>query len=416
MILDELSDRGLVHQCTALDDLRSRMNKGPITLYAGFDPTSDSLHIGNLLALVTLLRFQKDGNTVISLIGGATGKIGDPSGKSQERSLLDDVTENIKSLSREIFKFFPVTTSIVNNADWTNNINLVDFLRDIGKCFSVNEMIKKDSVQSRLEGREQGISFTEFSYSLLQANDFLHLNSISGCELQIGGSDQWGNITAGIDLIRKKSQKQAFGLTMPLITDAQGKKFGKSEAGAIFLNKDKTSPYHFYQFWINTPDSEVFKLLKIFTFLTLEDIAAINIEHVCSPEKRLAQKTLASEMTKMVHGAWELTKVINASEILFGGSLEGISAFTLLTLSKIIPVHKICVTECLFLDIVKLLIIAGVTPSKREAKNKIQSGAICINNIKVTNTSLAIKDDTFIIEKYILIKSGKKDFFLIEKM
>lgn len=325
MISRELKERGLVHQTTS-DNLGSSLDSEQLTVYAGFDPTADGLHIGHLLPLITLMRLQRAGHRVIALVGGATGMIGDPSGKSQERTLLqgNQVSDNCSAITREIMALLGGSATVRNNADWTEPVSLLGFLRDIGKHFSINEMVRRDSVQTRLTEREQGISFTEFSYSLLQANDFLHLFVSEGCTLQIGGSDQWGNITAGIDLIRKKVQGSAFGMTMPLLTNADGKKFGKTEKGAVWLSAKKTSPYQFYQFWMRRDERDVIRLLKLFTFLSLEEIADIERITAEKPERREAQKRLALEMTTMVHGLPAAEQAVRASQVLFGGSLDGL--------------------------------------------------------------------------------------------
>lgn len=338
MIAQELLSREIVHQATS-DTLWSALDSQQLTVYAGFDPTADGLHIGHLLPLITLMRLQRAGHRVIALVGGATGMIGDPSGKSQERTLLQDnqVSHNCNAITQEIMGLLGASATVLNNANWTQPVSLLGFLRDIGKHFSINEMIRRDSVQTRLTEREQGISFTEFSYSLLQANDFLELFRSEGCTLQIGGSDQWGNITAGIDLIRKKVQGSAFGMTMPLLTNADGKKFGKTEKGAVWLSAKKTSPYQFYQFWVRRDEREVIRLLKLFTFLSLAEIADLERITAERPERREAQKRLALEMTSMVHGQSAAEQAVRASQVLFGGSLEGIDEETFLQAMEGIP-------------------------------------------------------------------------------
>jgi tyrosyl-tRNA synthetase len=337
-MLQELRDRGLLYQCT--DESILSM---PMTVYAGFDPTADGLHVGHLLPLVTLRRLQQAGHRVIALVGGATGLVGDPSGKATERALRSqqEISDNLDGIRGELGRLLCMDGTnpalIVDNADWTKRLSLLDFLRDIGKHFSINEMIRKDSVQTRLTEREQGISFTEFSYSLLQANDFLELFRSEGCTLQIGGSDQWGNITAGIELIRKKCQQTAYGLTLPLLTNADGKKFGKTEKGAVWLSAKKTSPYQFYQFWVRSDEREVIRLLKFFTFLSLEEIAELEQANRDQPARREAQRRLASEMTRMVHGETGLELAERASKVLFGGSLDGIDEQTFLAAMEGVP-------------------------------------------------------------------------------
>lgn len=424
MLLDELKARGLLFQCTALDELKERMSKGPITIYVGFDPTADSLHIGNLVSLLTLMRFQRAGHHPIAVAGGATGMIGDPGGKSEERNLLSEevLAHNVASIKKEISRFLDFSETrqnraiLVDNADWTRGVTLLHFLRDIGKSFSVNEMVKKDSVRMRLEERDQGISYTEFSYMLLQAFDYLHLFETHNCELQAGGSDQWGNITAGIELVRRKHQKQVFGLTTPLITDSQGKKFGKSVKGALFLSPKRTSPYQFYQYWVRTQDADVINYLKIFTFLTLEEIEVFAKEVAENPAKREAQKRLAAEVTKMVHGEEELTKVLHATEVFFGGgSLDGIDEQTLLGLAEEAP-HVSFPKERLTgegVSLVDFLVDTKIMPSKREARDKIGAGAVYLNNNRQPKDGPNVKEDALLFGKYLLARKGKKEYFLV---
>src|SRR6266511_1092301 len=307
-ILEELEWRGLIADCTDRTELEKKANS-PLTLYCGFDPTADSLHVGNLVPLLGLRRFQLLGHHPVAVSGGATGSIGDPSGKTAERQLLtkETIATNIASIKDQLRRFLDFDTKtnparLVDNASWTAKVSFLDFLRDIGKHFSVNQMIAKESVRARMEDREVGISYTEFSYMLLQAFDFYVLARDSDCELQIGGSDQWGNITAGIDLCRKKLGKQVFGLTLPLITNADGTKFGKTEAGAVWLDVRKTSVYKFYQFWIRTDDRDVLRYLKYFTFLSREEIESLEAQHNQKPEARVAHKALAGSVTDLVHG------------------------------------------------------------------------------------------------------------------
>ncbi|MGN6641988.1 MAG: tyrosine--tRNA ligase, partial [Verrucomicrobiota bacterium] len=319
-ILDELSWRGLVADCTGREDLERRLSAGAITLYAGFDPTADSLHVGNLVPLLALRRFQLLGHDPIALAGGATGSIGDPSGKTAERQLLtkEILDRNISSVKEQLkrlldFETKQNTARLLDNATWTAPISYLDFLRDIGKHFSVNQMVAKESVRARMEDRESGISYTEFSYMLLQAFDFYVLNRDLNCELQIGGSDQWGNITAGIELTRKKLGKTVYGLTLPLITNADGSKFGKSVSGAIWLDAKRTSVYRFYQFWINTDDRDVIRYLKYFTFLSKDEIDALEARHVQTPGAREAHNALAKATTDRIHGEPATAEAIRAS-------------------------------------------------------------------------------------------------------
>ncbi len=328
-ILDDLEWRGLIADCTDRDALIRRLAEGTITVYCGFDPTGDSLHVGHLVPQLTLRRFQLAGHHPITLAGGATGMIGDPGGKSAERNLLspEQLAHNFASIQGQLGRLldFQATGNparLVNNADWTRPVALLDFLREVGKHFSLCSMIAKDSVKSRL-GTEAGISFTEFSYQLLQANDFRHLRETFNCELQIGGTEQWGNITAGTDLIRKKLAVSAWGLTFPLITKADGTKFGKTEGGAVWLDPQKTSPYRFYQFFVNTEDASVGPYLKKFTFLTAEAITDLEVKHAANPGAREAHRALAREVTTLVHGESACADAIRASEIMFGGGLGG---------------------------------------------------------------------------------------------
>src|SRR2546426_12253387 len=329
-ILEELEGRGLIADCTDRNELNKKAGSSHLALYCGFDPSAESLHVGNLVPLLALRRFQLAGHHPIAVAGGATGSIGDPSGKTAERQLLtmEMIATNIASVKEQLRRLLDFETKtnparLVDNASWTADVSFLDFLRDIGKHFSVNQMTGKESVRARMEDREVGISYTEFSYMLLQAFDFYVLSRDYQCELQIGGSDQWGNITAGIDLCRKKLGKQVFGVTLPLITNADGSKFGKTEAGAIWLDPKRTSVYRFYQFWINTDDRDVIRYLKYFTFLSREEIGALEREHAEKPEGRAAHKALAKAVTDLIHGPSATTEAQQASEILFdGGAID----------------------------------------------------------------------------------------------
>src|SRR3954470_22015117 len=347
-ILDELEWRGLISDCTDRVELGKRLAAGPVTLYVGFDPTADSLHIGSLVPLLALRRFQLAGHIPIALAGGATGSIGDRSGRSTERQLLDKATldANIAQIKEQLKKLLDFEAKgnaarLVDNADWTAPVTYLEFLRDIGKHFSVNMMVAKESVRARMEDRESGISYTEFSYMLLQAFDFYILRKDYNCELQIGGSDQWGNITAGSDLCRKKLGAHVHGLTLPLITNADGSQFGKSVAGAIWLDPKKTSPYRFYQFWIRVDDRDVIRYLKYFTYLSQEQITHLEKEHQEKPELRVPHKALAKEMTDLLHGPAATKEAMRASEILFGGEMEGISESTFNDIVGEVPTKEI---------------------------------------------------------------------------
>src|SRR6266536_2911395 len=347
-ILEELEWRGLIADCTDKAALKDKISSGPITLYCGFDPTADSLHVGNLVPSLGLRRFQLLGHHPIAVAGGATGSIGDPSGKTAERQLLtkETIATNIAKVKEQLRRLLDFNTKtnparLVDNASWTASVTFLDFLRDIGKHFSVNQMITKESVRARMDDREVGISYTEFSYMLLQAFDFYVLCRNYNCELQLGGSDQWGNITAGIDLCRKKLGKPVYGLTLPLITNADGTKFGKTEAGAVWVDAKRTSVYKFYQFWIRTDDRDVIRYLKYFTFLSREEIEGLKSQHREKPEARAAHKALAKAATDLVHGPAATAEAVRASEILFGGGLEGISETTFNEIVGEVPTKEI---------------------------------------------------------------------------
>ncbi|MDB6023353.1 MAG: tyrS [Pedosphaera sp.] len=421
-IYDELEARGLVADCTDKDELLKRLNTAPITLYCGFDPTADSLHVGNLVPLLALRRFQLLGHHPIALAGGATGSIGDPSGKTAERQLLtrEVLDANIASVKEQLRRLLDFDAPqnparLLDNATWTAPVSYLDFLRDIGKHFSVNMMVAKESVRARMEDRETGISYTEFSYMLLQAFDFYHLRKEFNCELQIGGSDQWCNITAGSDLCRKKMGAHVFGLTMPLITNADGTKFGKTAAGAIWLDPAKTSVYRFYQYWIRTDDRDVIRYLNYFTFLSREEIAALEKQHQENPGAREAHKALAKAMTDLIHGPAATAEAIRASEILFGGGLEGISESTFNDIVGEIPSKEI---EKSKLDgpgvpLVELLVHSGLCPSKGQARKDVEGGGVYINNIRETNFQRAVATADLLFGKHLLLRKGKRNYVVV---
>jgi len=414
-LLEELQWRGLVNQTTDEDGLRKLLNEEKVTLYCGFDPTADSLHIGHLVTILTLRRFQQAGHQPIALVGGATGLIGDPSGRKSERTL--NAKETVEAWSARIkaqlerfldFEAESNPAKIKNNYDWIGPLDVISFLRDIGKHFSVNYMLAKESVQSRIE---MGISFTEFSYMMLQAYDFLNLYEAEGCRLQIGGSDQWGNITAGLELIRKtKGEAKAFGLTVPLVTKADGTKFGKTESGAVWLDPEKTSPYEFYQFWINTDDRDVIRYLKYFTFLAKEEIDALEQELREAPEKRAAQKTLASEMTKLVHGEEALNQAIRISEALFSGDIAELTAAEIEQGFKDVPSF---VHEGGDVPLVELLVAAGISPSKRQAREDLQNGAIYVNGERIQDAGAVLTAEHRLEGRFTVVRRGKKKYYLI---
>ncbi len=400
----------------------SPVEEKPITLYCGFDPTADSLHVGNLVPLLALRRFQLLGHHPIALAGGATGCIGDPSGKSQERQLLtkEILDGNIAKVREQLAKLLDFETPqnparLVDNASWTAGISFLDFLRDIGKHFTVNQMVAKESVRARMEDREVGISYTEFSYMLLQAFDFYHLAKETGCELQIGGSDQWGNITAGIELTRKKISKQVYGLTLPLITNADGSKFGKSVSGAIWLDAKRTSVYKFYQFWINTDDRDVIRYLKYFTFLAQAEIETLEKAHTENPGGRVAHRALAKATTDLIHGAGATTEAIRASEILFGGELKDVSESTFNEIVGEVPTKELELAklEGAGIPLAELLVHAGLCPSKGQARKDIEGGGVNINNVREANAARAVTTADLLFGKHILLRKGKKNYVVV---
>jgi tyrosyl-tRNA synthetase len=421
-ILEDLKWRGLVADCTDPDGLAKRLAQGPLTLYCGFDPTGDSLHVGNLVGQVTLRRFQLAGHHPLPLAGGATGMIGDPSGKSSERNLLtrEQLEHNVSCIKGQLSRLLDFETKVnparlVDNASWTAPLSYLDFLRDIGKHFSVNVMIAKESVKARLEG-EGGISYTEFSYMLLQAHDFYHLRRTQDCELQIGGSDQWGNITAGTDLIRRKLGLSAWGLTFPLITKADGAKFGKTEGGAVWLDPQKTSPYRFYQFFINSEDSAVAAYLRKFTLLEPEAIADLEARHAANPGAREAHKALAREVTTLVHGASSCADAIRASEIMFGGGLEGVSESTFKDVVGEVPTAGLGKErlEGAGSPLTDLLVHAGLCPSKGQARKDIEGGGIYLNNVRVAETTRSASLADLLFGKYLLLRKGKRNYAVLK--
>jgi tyrosyl-tRNA synthetase len=416
-ILDELRWRGQLADCTDLDALTQRLAQGPVTLYCGFDPTADSLHVGNLVPLFALRRFQLQGHHPIALAGGATGMVGDPSGKSAERNLQtpEQVEHNIARIKTQLTKFldFDVQSNparLVNNYDWTAPVSVLEFLRDVGKYVTVNSMIAKESVRARMDDREAGISYTEFSYMLLQGFDFYHLRKTFNCELQVGATDQWGNITVGTELTRKKMGATVWGLVFPLLTKADGSKYGKTATGTVWLDPQRTSPYRFYQFFVNTDDADVIKLLKTLTFLSQEEIATLEQEVKTNPGARTAQKTLAREMTKLVHGEERLAGALKASEVLFGGALDGLAAGDFQDLiseapSKDIEKPKL---EGAGLPIVDVLVLSGLCPSKGQARKDVEGGGIYVNNARVSEVTRAITLNDLIYDNYVLLRKGKR--------
>lgn len=411
----DLEYRGLIYQVTDREGLDKRLKEGHLTLYGGFDPTADSLHIGHLLPVLLLRRFQEAGHNAIALVGGGTGLIGDPGGRSTERTLnkSDTVAEWTESLKKQLSRFLEFDRKVnpaklVSNYEWIAPLDIITFLRDVGKHFTVNYMLAKESVNSRLV---TGISYTEFSYMILQAYDFHRLQVEHGVTLQIGGSDQWGNITAGLDLIGRMGGGDAFGMTLPLVTKSDGKKFGKSESGAVWLDRGKTSVYQFYQFWINTDDNDVIKYLKYFTFLNRENIDALEEDLKHSPEKRVAQRELAREMTRIVHGQDAVIIAEKITKVLFSGDIMQLSELELIEALQDMPTTVL--SGQAESNLIDLLIETKSAPSRRQAKQDIESGAIHINGIKATDTDTIISIDQRLYGKFTVLRRGKKNYFLV---
>ncbi|WP_042354762.1 tyrosine--tRNA ligase [Bacillus rubiinfantis] len=414
-LLEDLKWRGIIYQQTDEEGLKDVLSKEKISLYCGTDPTADSLHIGHLVPFLTLRRFQQHGHRPIVLVGGSTGLIGDPSGKSEERKLqtLETVLENAEGIKKQLAAIFDFDGEngaiMVNNYDWTSSMDVVTFLRDYGKHIGINYMLAKDTIASRLE---TGISFTEFTYTILQAMDFNYLYDHYNCKMQIGGSDQWGNITTGLELIRKMhtEEAKAYGLTIPLVTKADGTKFGKSEGGAIWLDPEKTTPYEFYQFWINTADADVVKYLKYFTYLTREEIEQLEVSVNEEPHLRKAQKALAEEMTRLIHGEAALEQAINISQALFSGNVKALSAAEIKQGFKDVPTFEASGENSL----VDLLVAAKISPSKRQAREDITNGAISINGDKITDIAYVLQEGDRIEGQFTIIRRGKKKYTLIK--
>ncbi|MCS0671111.1 tyrosine--tRNA ligase [Cytobacillus firmus] len=416
-LLEDLQWRGIIYQQTDEEGIENTLGKEAISLYCGVDPTADSMHIGHLLPFLTLRRFQKEGHRPIVLVGGATGLIGDPSGKSEERKLqtLETVQHNVDCIKNQLKRIFDFESEngaiMVNNYDWAGSMDIVTFLRDYGKHVGVNYMLAKDTISSRLE---TGISFTEFTYTILQAMDFLHLYENHNCKMQIGGSDQWGNITTGLELIRKMAPEgsKAYGLTIPLVTKADGTKFGKTESGAIWLDPEKTSPYEFYQFWINTADADVIKYLKFFTFLSREEIEGLEKAVQDEPHLRKAQKALAEEMTRLIHGNEALEQAIKITAALFSGEIKNLSASEIKQGFKDVPSYEH--SEGGELGIVDLLVAAKISPSKRQAREDVTNGAVSVNGERITELDYTLSDKDKIEGQFTVIRRGKKKYFLIK--
>jgi len=424
--IEDLKWRGMIHDIMPGTD--EQLEKEMTSAYIGFDPTADSLHVGSFAQIMLLKRFQMAGHKPIALVGGATGMIGDPSGKSQERNLLDEETlnKNLEGIKAQLSRFLdfdsdaPNRAEIVNNYDWMKGISFLEFIRDIGKHLTVNYMMAKDSVKKRLGSESKsGMSFTEFTYQLVQGYDFFRLYKNKDCKLQMGGSDQWGNITTGTELIRRKASGSAFALTIPLVTKADGSKFGKTEDGNVWLDANYTSPYKFYQFWLNVSDEDAEKYIKIFTFLSKEEIEKLIAEHREAPHMRLLQKTLAKEITTMVHSEAEYEAAVNASAILFGkGTAEQLAAIdekTFLAVFEGVPQHTISIQDLESgIDISELLAEkTDVFPSKGELRRTIKGGGLSLNKEKIMQQDASISKQNLINNKYLLFQKGKKNYYLV---
>jgi tyrosyl-tRNA synthetase len=415
-ILDDLEDRGLIQDHTDLDLLRARLARGPVTVYAGFDPTADSLHIGHLVPLVLLRRFQQYGHHPIALAGGATGMIGDPSGRSAERNLLDAATldHNVASIKGQIGRIVdlddPARGVLVDNRDWTEPITVLEFLRDVGKHVTVNQMLARESIRLRV-GSEHGISFTEFTYMLLQANDYLWLHDHLGCTIQVGGSDQWGNIVAGVDLIRRKRREAVHAFSWPLLTGADGSKLGKTTGARVWLDPAKTSPYQFRQHWMQVPDDDVERQLLTFSLRPVEEIAALAERHRCAPERRVAQRVLADDMVTLVHGVQAAAAAAEAADLLFGGDPTAASAAALTTLTDEIPSSRVAAAE--LADPIAVFVATGLASSNGDARRTLAQRAFYANGAQLdADASLTGRD--LLHGRYLLLRRGKKSHHLVE--
>lgn len=416
-LLQDLEWRGLLYQQTDADGMAKLLEEQSVSLYCGVDPTADSMHIGHIVPLLTLRRFQKAGHRPILLVGGATGMIGDPSGRSEERQLqtVEQIDKNVQGIRGQLERIFDFAedgngAQLVNNRDWIGNINTIEFLRDYGKLINVNYMLAKDTIASRLD---TGISFTEFAYTLIQGIDYNHLYNHYNCRIQVGGSDQWGNITTGLEVIRKTHEEEtkAFGITIPLVTKADGTKFGKTAGGAVWLDGKKTSPYEFYQFWINAADADVIKYLKIFTFLTREEIEALAISVEEEPHLRKAQKALAEEMTRLIHGQEALEQAIRITAALFSGDLKALSAEEMKDAFKDVPSIEMAKEDK---NIVDLLVEAGISSSKRQAREDVSNGAISVNGEKVTDLEYVFDAKDRLEDAFSIVRRGKKKYHMVK--
>jgi tyrosyl-tRNA synthetase len=413
---EDLAFRGLIHQVTD-PELPKRLDQPGLTVYAGFDPTADSLHVGNLLQLCTLRRFQDSGHTPISLAGGGTGVIGDPGGKQEERQLLDldTIAVYLEGIRRQLGQFLDFDRALLlNNADWLGTMSTLEYLRDVGKHFTVNQMVGKESVKARFERPDQGISYTEFSYMLLQAYDFYRLHVDHGCEVQFGGSDQWGNITMGVEYVRKMCGDEVWGFTTPLIVKPDGTKYGKSESGTVWLDAQRTSPFAMYQFFVNTPDEQVGELLRFLTFLDHDEIRALDAETAEHPQRRAAQRALARAVVTLVHGAAEVAKCEEASAALFGEEIAGLSEEMLLAVTEDAPTSSVPRSELLDnLTLVDLLERTGLARSKGEARRTIDQGGAYVNNVRQTETERAFGTGDLLHDRYVVLRSGRRRVHIV---
>lgn len=415
-LLEDLSWRGLLYQQTDEEGMTALLDKEKVALYCGVDPTADSMHIGHIVPLLTLRRFQMHGHQPILLVGGATGTIGDPSGRSEERQLqsMEQVDQNVAAITEQMKRIFDFEADngakMVNNKDWISNMTIIDFLRDYGKLVNINYLLGKDSISSRLD---TGLSFTEFAYTLIQGIDFNHLYDHHNCRVQIGGSDQWGNITTGLEMIRKTHDEEAkaFGITIPLVTKADGTKFGKTAGGAVWLDAEKTTPYEFFQFWINTADADVIKYLKIFTFVSREEIEALEKAVQEQPHLREAQKRLAKEMTELIHGVEAHEQAVRISQALFSGNLKELTISEMKDAFKDVPTSEVPKQDA---NIVDLLVEAAVSPSKRQAREDVTNGAISINGEKVTDVAYTVTGTDRLDDQFMIVRRGKKNYRMIQ--
>jgi tyrosyl-tRNA synthetase len=414
---EDLAFRGLIHQVTD-PDLPKRLDQPGLTVYAGFDPSADSLHVGNLLQLCTLRRFQEAGHRPISLAGGGTGMIGDPGGKDDERQLLtrETIEGYLEGIRPQLGQFLDLNDALLlNNADWLDSISTLEFLRDVGKHFTVNQMVAKESVRTRFERPEQGISYTEFSYMLLQAYDFLRLHVDHGCDLQFGGSDQWGNITMGIDLIRRVSGDEAWGFTTPLIVKPDGTKYGKTESGTVWLDPRRTSPYTMYQFFVNTSDAQVGELLRYLTFLSHDEIEFLDTDAAERPQQRTAQRALARAVVGLVHGEAEVAKCEEASEALFGEEIAGLSEEMLLAVTEDAPSTSVARDEVLggAFTIVDAFERTGLAKSKADARRTVDQGGAYVNNVRQSDPTRPLDRGDLLHDRYVVLRKGKKDVHIV---